>query len=207
MHYETIAKLATRLQLVESTARRPEVMMSTVLSREASDPQSAIRKVRPGVYALAASVATKADTRNHHRVGARLNALSDRLRCAGPLPALRRALFLLRQCCGAAGQAGTLRLGDGITEVDLDLQEPGAVRKRRDDLLGVCAGNGNVISLDPNLAAGAEELRRQLGLRTIDHVVDLAVSVAEIASRLHSDGRIIVSGQVRSVMIRLFSSE
>jgi len=207
MHYATIAKLARRLELVESNARHPEVIMSTILSREASDPKSAIRKVRPGVYALSPSVATKTGVADHHRVAARLSALSDRLKCAGPLQALRRALFVLRQCCGAAGQAGTLTLGDGIAEVDLDLQAPGAVRRMRDDLLGVCAENGNAISLDSNLTAGVEELRRQLGLRTIDHVVDLAVSIAEIASRLHSEGRIIVSGQVRSVIIRIESSE
>ena len=134
MHYETISNLAIRLNLLESSARNPGIIMSSTLSREAAHPRSAIKKVRPGVYELLPGVSVNREIGTYRNLGARIHALVDRLRCTNQLSVLRRAFFVLRQCLSAAGPRGRFKLGDGINEVELNL-------------LGVCAAE-KFISMD-----------------------------------------------------------
>ena len=195
MHYETIAQIAKRLDLLQSTARNPEIIMSTILSREAADPQSSIRKVRPGVYELAMGKSTRFRVGRYEGVGVRVRDLRDEVKCDTDRAVVRRALFLLRRCSDVAGDAGSLTLGDGILDLAVDLLEPPKIREQRDNMLGPREESVYDVRLDRALIQGAEDLSRRLGLQTIDEVIELAVSVTELASRLHSDGLVVVAGR------------
>lgn len=203
MHYVTITRLARRLYQLESNANNPEIIMSSTLSREAAHPRSVIRKVRPGVYEILSSVSADVQVCKYKCLGTRVHALTDRLRCTNELLVLRRAFYVLRQCLSAAGPEGRLKLGDGITEVEFNLLDPRTVRKRRDEFPSVGNGDGHTFVLDQALNQAGEDLRTNLDLDSIEEVVDLAVTVAEIASNLHSDGFVIATGRVKSVMVRI----
>lgn len=203
MHYESITKLAISLDLLESSANNPEIIMSSTLSREAVQPRSVIKKVRRGVYEILAKVSVSPEICNYRSLGSRIHALIDKLKCNNELQVLRRSFFLLRQCLSAAGPPGRLKLGDGIIDVRLNLLDPRTVRATRDELVGKRNDHINTFGLDHTLIQAGEDLRICLGLDSLVEVVDLAVSVAEIASRMHSDGYIIAAGEFNSVMVRI----
>ena len=207
MHYETITRLALRLYQLKSEANNPEIIMSSTLSREAAHPRSGIRKVRPGVYEILSSVSVNTQTCNYRCLGARVHALIGRLRCNNELLVLRRALFVLRQCLSAAGPEGRLKLGDGIAEVEFDLRNPRTVRNTRAEFPLVRNGDAYTFVLDQSLTQAGEDLRTSLDLDSIEEVVDLAVTVLEIASHLQSDGFVIATGGVNSVMVRVSSPQ
>ena len=203
MHYETITRLALRLYSLESNSTNPEIIMSSTLSREAAHPQSVIRKVRPGVYEILSSVSADTQICSYRCLGTRVHALVDRLGCNNELHVLRRAFYVLRQCLSAAGPLGRLILGDGILEVDLDLLNPQHVRAKRDEFVTKSDDQVHTFGIDRTLTHAGEDLKIRLRLDSLEDVVDLAVSVAEIASRVHSDGFIVASGEVDSVMVRI----
>ena len=204
MHYETITNLALKLGVLESSSRTPEVIMSSTLSREAAKhPQSDIKKVRPGVYELLPGASISPEIGDSHCLGARVHALLGKLTCVNELAILRRAFYILRQCSSVAGPPGKFKLGDGITDVDLDFLDPRTIRTKRDDLIPYRNTAPHAFHLDRTLIQAGEDLRVRLGLCDLDAVVDLAVSLTEIASRLHSDGFIIVSGPFDCAMIRI----
>lgn len=204
MHYGTITDLALKLGVLESSSRNPEVIMSSTLSREAANhPQSAIKKVRPGVYELLPAALVNQEIGESHCLGVRIHRLIPRLKCADELNVLRRAFHILRKCLSVTNSIGRFKLGDGISEVELDLLDPLTIRTKRDELIGQRNGPPHTVRLDRTLIQAAEEIRMHLRLDNLEAVVDLAVSLAEIASCLHSDGFIIAVGRVDSVMIRV----
>ena len=96
-----------------------------------------------------------------------------------------------------------MKLGDGIAEVDLNLLDPQTVRNKRDKLPLERNGNARTFLLDQTLTHAGEDLRTRLDLHALEEVVDLAVTVVEIASNLHSDGFVIATGKINSVMVRI----
>ena len=211
MHYGTITSLALKLGVLESSSRNPEVIMSSTLSREAANhPQSAIMKVRPGVYELLPAALVNQEIGESHCLGVRVQRLIPRLKCFDELNVLRRALHILRQCLSITNSTGWFKLGDGISEVELNLLDPLTIRTKRgeligqrDELIGQQNDPPHTFRLDRTLIQAAEEFRMRLRFDNLETVVDLAVSLAEIASCLHSDGFIIAVGRVDSVMIRV----
>lgn len=207
MHYETITTLALKLRILVSNSRTPEVTMSTTLSREAANyPQSAIKKVRRGVYELLPRALANTEIGDFRCLGGRVNRLISELRCNNEITVLRRALHILRQCMSISYPSHTFTIGDGITEFDLDLLDPISIRKLRDELVGPQNRHSYTFRANGVLIQAAEELRGRLRLNDIESVVDLAISIAEIASCAQSDGFIIVTGQFDSVMIRVARS-
>lgn len=202
MHYNSITHLAIQLGVLESKSPAPERIMSRTLSGLVADQsQSVIKRVRPGVYELLPTPLVIPEEGKSHDIGARVQGLVQRLGCADDVAALRKAFRILRECLRITTSTGTIRIGDGVDEVPLHLLDLQSVKAARDELLGVQNWPPHEFRLTPPLIQVGEELRVRLGLPDLVSVIDVAVSLVEISSRLHSDGYIIASGPVQDAMI------
>ena len=212
MHYDTITRLAVALGLLETSSRTPDIGMSTALSRASRETHSSgINKVRRGVYELVSAKYITSDTAEYEHLGARVHDLVSRLEAANDVQVVRRAFFFLRQCLSLSTPTGGIDLGDGIKEVHINLMDISTIKSERDRLVKTPSFSRGTFRMEPRstfrmdrqLRLGGEGLRSTLRLQCLNEVVDLAVSVIEIASRLHSDGLVIASGSSRSALLHV----
>ncbi|MQF70467.1 hypothetical protein FIL92_00575 [SAR202 cluster bacterium AD-812-D07_MRT_10900m] len=117
MHYGQITDIAVKMGYLQTTARNPEIAMSTTLSAQSQASSHAqIAKVRPGVYELRRTAEYSVQRNSvdpDNTVTSLVMELVTRLRVRGPIEVHKRSLYFLRQCLElGAAHSEVLMIGD-----------------------------------------------------------------------------------------------